>query len=1035
MGPVRGLNLSEWAIRHRTLVLFLMLVLSGAGSAAYLSLGRSDDPKFTVKTMVLSVTWPGATSEEMALQVTDKIEKKLQEVPYFDYVQSYSQPDSVTFYLYLQDSTPPDAVPDSWYQVRKKLDDIRATLPPGVQGPFVNDEFGDVYALLYALSTDGFTPAELKTHLEEVRNRLLRVPDVKKVDLLGLRDQKIFVELSYRKLAALGVSPQVLFESLREQNAVAGAGFVETHQDRVHLRVAGKLKTVDAIKAVPVQAGGQVLRLGDLAHVYRGYEDPPTQVMYHDGEPVYGLGIAMTEGGNILALGRNVAAEMKAIQAALPAGITAEQVVSQPIVVDNSIREFVRSLAEALAIVLVVTFISLGWRTGIVVALSVPLVLTTTFVIMKASGIGLHRVSLGALIIALGLLVDDAIIAVEMMAVKMAQGFDRFRAATFAYASTGFPMLTGTLVTAAAFLPVGFARASAGEYATTIFWVTGIALLVSWAVAVVFTPVLGYWLLSDGKAHGGQDLYQTPIYRRFRRLVVACLDHRHIVVALTTLCFVLSVIGFRYVPQQYFPDSERPELMVDLWLKDGSSIEATAGQLKDFERRVLADDPDILHYASFLGTGAPYFYLSFTPTLKHANYAQVMVVTKGGAAREAVRTRLIETFKRDFPLVRGRVARLEYGPPVGYPVQFRVEGPEPMQVREIAYRVRDAMRQNRHVRDVNLDWNELSRVVRLEVDQDRARLLGLTPQDIADQLQTLFSGTAVTQYREGIETIDVVARAVPAERLDLDRLDSVVIATASGAPVPLAQAAKVTYAFEEPKIWRRSRDTTISVRADVVDGNEGPTVTAELLPAIQRLEPSLPDGFRIEVGGAAEAAAKSQAAVNKLFPLMILILVSLLMIQLQSFSRLFLVLLTAPLGLMGVTASLLLLQAPFGFVAMLGVIALAGMTMRNSVILVDQIDQDVTAGSDLWTAIVDATIRRARPIVLTALAAVLAMIPLTRSVFGGPMAVAIMGGLTGATVLTLLYLPALYALWFRVRRPAPARAAFPGTLRRPVSAE
>jgi multidrug efflux pump len=1017
---MKSLNLSEWAVRHPTIILFLIILLGGSGALAYLQLGRAEDPSFTVKAMTVTVTWPGASAEDMELQVTDRIEKKLQEVPYFDYVRSFSAPNGVTLFLNLKDYTPPSRVADSWYQARKKIGDIRASLPSGVLGPFFNDEFGDVYGSIYAFQAeDGWSQADLKKYIEDARNRVLRLPDVSKADLIGIQDQKVFIEFSYHKLASLGIASDQLFASLQRQNAVTGSGSVETPSDLVYLRVQGRFATVEAVAATPVQAGGRILRLGDIARVYRGYQDPPTFMVRFDGKPVYELAVSMAPGGDILKLGQNLGAEIAAIRRELPAGITVAQVADQPKIVHDAIGEFTESLAEALAIVLVVSFITLGWRTGIVVALSVPLVLAITFVIMQALGIDLQRISLGALILSLGLLVDDAIIAVEMMVVKMESGWDRLNAATFAYSSTAFPMLTGTLVTAIGFVPVGFAKSVAGEYAGGIFWVTGIALVVSWIVAVVFTPYLGYYLIPREKlaAKGGvhHDPYSSRVYQRLRTAVAWSLDHKKLVVGATVAAFVVSLWGLTKVPRQFFPQSARPELIVDMTLREGASITATEAQARAFEAW-LAKDPDVVSYATYVGAGSPRFYLSLDQQLPSPNFAQVVIVTSGLESREALRARLFSLFQIDFPLVRTRVARLEFGPPVGYPVQFRVEGPDAARVREIAYRVRDVMSQNRHARDVNLDWNELSKMVRLEVDQDRLRLLGLTPSDISTALNTLLAGAVITQYREGIEAIDVIARAISAERLDLDHLGDISISTGNGASVALSQVARLVYGLEEPRIWRRSRDTTITVRADPVDGIQPPVVMAELESALRPIVASLPEGFRIEVGGTVESSAKSQAGIQRNFPVMIALMLLVLVLQLQSFSRLALVVLTAPLGLIGVAASMLLLNAPYGFVANLGVIALSGIIMRNSVILVDQIEHDIAEGRSPRMAVIDATIRRARPIVLTALAAVLALIPLSRSVFWGPMAVAMMGGLLVATFLTLFFLPALYALWFRVKR-------------------
>jgi len=1042
---VTGFNLSAWGLRHQTLVLFLIVMLGLAGMNAYQRLGRAEDPDFTIKVMVVTAQWPGATAREMELQVTDKIEKKLQEVPYFDYTASYAKPGETVIKVTLRSDTPPAMVPESWYQVRKKLNDIRHTFPQGLQGPFFNDEFGDTFGTIFAFSADGFSDAELKKYVEGVRQRLLKVRDVSKVELFGTQDEKLFVEFSHQRLATLGLPAQSLFDALARYTSVNPTGVFETPSDRVAIRLDGVGDTADAIRDIPLQANGRSLRLGDIADVRREYQDPPVFTMRYMGRPVIGLGISMAKGGDVLKLGDALNAEMALIERDLPIGIEVQKIADQPRVVKDSIGEFLRVLAEALAIVLAVSFLSLGLRTGIVVALSVPLVLAITFVAMDAIGINLHRISLGALIIALGLLVDDAIIAVEMMVVKMEEGWDRIKAATFAYSSTAFPMLTGTLITAAGFLPVGFAKSSAGEFTGSIFWVVGIALIVSWVVAVLFTPYLGYKLLPDftrrkgGGGHGhAAALYDTRVYRALRAGVEFCLRWRKSVVLATLLVFVASIGAFRFVQQQFFPAASRPELLVELRLPGGASFAATEAAVARLET-ILAADGDVATYVVYTGGGTPRFYLPLNPELRNPNYAQFVVVTKGLQERERAFERLRHLFDHapDFEGLRGRVTRLENGPPVGFPVQFRVIGEDPARIRDIAYEVRDIMRRNPHTRDVNLEWNELSKSVRLEIDRERARALGVNAQDLAQTLNTLVSGQRVAQVRDGTELIDVIARAVPAERLGIEGFEGLNVAASGGKSVPLAQIATVRYELEEPVLWRRNRETMIAVRADIADATQAPVVTLQIDPQLDAIRAKLPPGYRIDVGGAIEESVKSQASIFAVMPAMVAVMVTLLMIQLQSFSRVALVLLTAPLGMIGVALALLLFQQPFGFVAMLGVISLAGMIMRNSVILVDQIDQDIKAGATPYEAIVGATIRRARPIVLTAAAAILAMIPLTRSVFWGPMAIAIMGGLAVATVLTIFFLPALYALWFRVRAPAPTMAAAAGSapLAAPAPAE
>jgi multidrug efflux pump len=1016
---MRRFNLSEWAITHQPLVLFMILLLGAAGTYSYFNLGRAEDPSFTIKTMIVNVAWPGATAAEMQTQVADKIEKKLQDLPYLDRVQSYSQPGVSFIQVFLTDKTPPAKVKDLWYQVRKKVGDIRGDLPVGIIGPNFDDEYGDVYSVIYMLTADGLSLAELKARAEDIRQTLLRVPDVNKVDIIGERPQKIFIEFSHAKLATLGITPQQIFDSVAKQNAVVSGGSVDTSADRINVRVTGAFSGAEAIAAVPVQADGRVFRLGDIASVKRGYEDPPTFIVREGGKPAIGLGVSMADGANIITLGENLKQAMKSITAELPVGIEVTQIADQPHIVDESVSEFVKSFGEALAIVLVVGFLSLGWRTGIVVALSVPLVLAIVLLVMYGAGLDLHRITLGALIIALGLLVDDAIIAIEMMVVKMEQGWDRVRAATYAWTSTAFPMLTGTLVTAAGFLPVGFAKSSSGEYAGGIFWVVGLALIASWIVAVVFTPYLGLKLLPDfakQRAHDNPDaIYDTRIYRALRRLIERALRWRRTVIGTTVVMFVAAIAGFGLVQQQFFPTSTRSELFFEMRLPEGTAIGVTDAAAKKAES-LLAGDPDIVTYTTYVGQGSPRFWLGLNPVLPNPNFAQIVIVTKDLEARERVKARLEKTLADGaLPEARTRVDRFVFGPPVGFPVQFRVIGPNPMKVREIAEQVRQVMAENPKIVDPHLDWSEQVKSIRLEVDQDRARALGLTPQDVAQTLQTLLSGLTITQYREGIEHIDVVARAVPDERLELGRLPALTITTRNGVPVPLSQIARLHYEFEEPILWRRNRDLVLTARGDIVDGVQAPDVSTEVLAKLGGIEDALPYGYRIETGGSIEESAKANVALAAVFPAMAVVMLALLMIQLQSFSRLALVFVTAPLGIIGATGALLLSNQPFGFVALLGLIALAGMIMRNTIILVDQIDHDIAAGHGRYRAIIDATVRRARPVLLTALAAILGMIPLARSIFWGPMAITIMGGLFVATVLTLLVVPALYAMWFRVR--------------------
>ena len=1013
---MKRFNLSAWAVSHPTLVLFLMIILGVAGFFSYEKLGRAEDPFFTVKVVNVSVMWPGATSQEMQMQVADPIEKKLQELPFFDKVQTYSKPGFTAMQVSFKDSTSPKDVPYLFYLLRKKLVDVQGELPSGILGPVVNDEFSDVDSILYMMTGDGADYAQLKKVAEGFRQRLLKVPGVTKIDLYGVQDERIFVEFSHAKLATLGITPQALFDSLAKQNNVTPAGTVETSSQRVPLRVTGALDGAKAVAETPVESNGRVFRLGDIATVTHGFVDPPTYKVHQEGKPALGLGIVTAKGANILELGKDVHAASDDFMKAVPQGIELKQIADQPKVVETAVGEFVHSFVEALVIVLFVSFLALGWRTGIVVALSVPLVLGIVFIVMSAMGLDLHRISLGALIIALGLLVDDAIIAVEMMVVKMEQGWDRVRAASFAWESTAFPMLTGTLVTAAGFLPIGFASSAVGEYTGTIFWIVAISLVASWFVAVIFTPYIGVKLLPDMKAHHGHDenaVYDTRMYRGLRAVVSWCVAHRITTVAATVGVFVASIVAFGHVQQQFFPLSERPELFLQLRLPEGTAFNVTEKAARKAEG-FLKDDKDIETFTSYVGQGSPRFWLGLNPQLPNEAFAEIVIVAKDVAARERIKARIeAAAANGEINEARVRVDRFNFGPPVGFPVQFRVIGPDTAKVREIAYQVRDVMRQNANVRDPQFDWNEQSPYLKLVVDQDRARAIGLTPQDVSQSLAMLISGVQVTTIRDGIEKVGVIARAVPSERLDLAGVGDLTITSRNGVAVPLQQIAKIEYSHEEPILRRRNRDMAITVRSDVADGVQAPDVTNQIWPKLDDIRSHLDPAYRIEMGGAIEESAKGNASIFVLFPLMVIVMLTLLMIQLQSFSRLVLVFLTAPLGIIGASFGLNVANAPFGFVALLGLIALAGMIMRNTVILVDQIETDVASGLTRREAIIEATVRRARPVVLTALAAILAMIPLSRSAFWGPMAITIMGGLFVATFLTLLYLPGLYALWFR----------------------
>ncbi|HCJ6672391.1 TPA: efflux RND transporter permease subunit [Acinetobacter baumannii] len=1013
---VKGFNLSSWGLQHRTLVIFAMLLSLLLGTVAYFKLGRAEDPNLTIKVMTIDVNWPGATTRDLEQQVVEKIQRTLQEVPNYDYVQSYVRPGQATIFLVLKDWTRKSQIEESWYQARKRVNDIRQNLPKDIQGPFFNDDFGDTFGSIYAFHADGFDDVKMKQVLLSTRDHLLQVPDVSKVMLLGIQEPRFYIEFNYAKLAQLGISPLDLVNDLQKQNAVESAGTFEGPHARIYARVDGDVKTVQDLKNIVVQVGSHNIHLGDVAHISKGFIDPPQISMRRNGERVTGLAVSMTEKGDILALGKQLDQRIKEVQEALPAGIIIEKIVDQPSLVEHSVNEFLGHFVLALTIVLAVSLFALGVRTGIVVALSVPLVLGITFFLMWRLDINLQRISLGALIIALGLLVDDAIIAVEMMQVKMEEGLDRFKAASFAWSSTAFPMLTGTLITAAGFVPVGFALSSTSEFTGSIFWVVGISLIVSWLVAVLFTPFLGTVLLPKIQAHGShssQHSYRDKLSQWFSHKIAWCVKNRKWVLLATVLSFILSLIAFQFVPQQFFPDSPREEILIDVQLEEGASYTATLNATKQVEK-LLSNDQRVRDFTAYVGTGSPRFYLSLDPETPKNNYAQLIVYPKDIKQASQLTSDLHNRLTQQFPHIRTRVYRLELGPTVGYPVQFRVRGKDPEKVREIAGEVREIMRLHPNVRDVNFQWNERSKAIRFIIDQERARSLGISSQDISRTLQMLLSGYTVTQIREGTELIDVVARAKADNRLDTTQMGQIMIRASNGRNIPLDQVAELRPVLEEGGIWIRNRLPTLSVRADV-NGAQAPDVSKQIVPLLNDLRKMLPIGYSIETGGTIEESAKADAAIQSVMPVMLLLWAIFLMVQLQSFSRMFMVVLTAPLGMIGVSLALLITRAPFGFVATLGVIALAGMIMRNSVILVDQIDRNISTGQTPEQAIIQATVGRTRPVLLTALAAILAMIPLTLSTLWGPMAIAIMGGLAVATVLTLFFVPALYAAWFRVK--------------------
>ncbi|MDB5742645.1 MAG: acriflavin resistance protein [Polaromonas sp.] len=1080
--PSERFNLSRWALEHPALTRYLLVVLMVLGFSAYFQLGQDEDPPFTFRAMVVRTYWPGATAQQVAEQVTDKLERTLQEAPYADRIRSYSKPGESQIIFQIKDSSRANEVPNVWYSVRKKIGDMRGTLPAGVQGPFFNDDFGDVYGVIYALESDGFNYAELKTFADDVRQQLLRVPDVSKVELFGAQDEKIFIEVSQQRLAKLGLDLNQVLAQLGQQNAVESAGALQSPTDVVQVRVAGQFEAIEQLRAMPIRgSSGSQLRLGDIAEIKRGYADPPVVKVHHQGKEVIALGVAMTKGGDIIALGKALEKLSTRFSRTLPAGVKLVAMQNQPKAVASSVNEFVGVLIEAVLIVLAVSFISLGlhkrphpgpgqlplWRRyyvdirpGLVVGITIPLVLSLTFLAMWYLNIGLHKISLGSLIIALGLLVDDAIIAVEMMVRKMEEGYDKVRAATFAYEITAMPMLTGTLITAAGFLPIGLARSVTGEYTYAIFAVTVIALVLSWIVSVYFVPYLGTLLLKPppgrpkaataplegstanavasvgatqsqspphvSQVQAGQDrpheMFDTPFYNTFRRTVDWCVAHRWLTIGATVLIFALGIVGMGRVQQQFFPDSSRPEIMVDIWFPEGTSFAANEATANRVEQRLMQEE-GVASVSTWLGSGVPRFYLPLDQVFPQTNVSQMIVLPRDLKVRESLRIKLPALLATEFPEVRGRIKLLPNGPPVPYPVQFRVVGIDPLVLRERADEVKAVMRENPSMRGVNDNWNESVKVMRLEVDQTKARALGVTSQSIAQAGRTLLSGSPVGQFREGDKLIDIVLRQPLAERNAITDIGNAYVPTASGQVIPLTQIAKPVFAWEPGVMWRENRDYAITVQGDIAEGLQGATVSQQLLPRLKELQARWHaaglTGYRIDVAGAVEESSKGSASIVAGVPIMLFLTFTLLMLQLHSFSRAMLVFLTGPLGIAGVAGALLLLGRPFGFVALLGVIALMGMIQRNSVILIDQIEQDRARGVPAWEAIVESAVRRLRPIVLTAAAAVLAMIPLSRSVFWGPMAVAIMGGLIVATVLTLLALPAMYAAWFRVKREKP----------------
>ncbi|MCA3561464.1 MAG: efflux RND transporter permease subunit [Aestuariivirga sp.] len=1003
-----GFNLSEWALKHRSITIYLMILAVIAGLASYYRLGRSEDPSFIIKTMVVQAQWPGATSEETLKQVTERLERTLQETPHLDFLRSFTRAGVSTIFVNLDGKTNAQEVADTWYHVRKSVGDMRHTLPAGVLGPGFNDDFGDTFGIIYGVTADGFNNRELRDHVERLRDKLLGVPDVSKIELLGVQDEQIYIEFSMEELANLGIDRSQLLAALQAQNAIRPAGQIETGDESIALRVSGAFESEQDIANVNFAVGGRMLRLADIATVRRGFSDPPQPLFRVNGEPAIGLAIAMRDGGDILTLGKNITAVMNDAKAELPLGIEPILVADQAVTVDHAISEFMESLWQAIAIILAVSFISLGVRPGLVIALAIPLTLAIVFVVMDFVSIDMQRISLGALIIALALLVDDAMTTTDAMLTRLGEGDDKVPAATFAYRTYAYAMLAGTFVTMAGFVPVGFAASSAGEYTFSLFAVVSIALLVSWFVAVVFAPLLGIAILKPPKKkEGGPGI----VFRAYRGFLAAAIKVRYLTIAVTIGMFVASILAMPLIPRQFFPSSDRPELLVDLSLPQNSSIFASESAVERFDA-LLKDDPDVERWSSYVGRGAIRFYLPLNVQLPNDFFSQAVIVTKDVAARDRLQKKLQEALARDFPNAVARVYPLELGPPVGWPIQYRVSGSNLSKVREIALQLASTVSSNPNVENVNFDWLEPARQLRIRIDQDEARQLGLSSQAVARILDTVVSGVPVTQIRDDIYLVNVVARATGDQRVSLDGLRTLQVPLPNGRTVPLAQFATFDYEQEYPLIWRRDRTPNLTVQSDIRPGVLPEEVVSALDKPIAELSKTLPAGYAITVGGTVEESAKSQASVIAVVPVMLIIMLTVLMFQLQGFQRLIMVLSVGPLGLIGVVGALLLSGRPLGFVAILGILALLGMITKNAVILLGQIDAERAAGKDVWHAAVDASAARFRPIMLTAISTVLGMIPIAWTVFWGPMAFAIMGGLLVATVLTLIFLPTLYVTWF-----------------------
>lgn len=1013
---MKNINLTEWALRHKQLVYYFIVVILLVGSFSYVQLGRMEEPDMVLHTMLVSIEWPGANARQVEEQVTDKIEKKLQDTPKLDYIRSYSRPGHALIYVNLKETVNPKDIRPVWLEVRNMVNDIRHTLPQGIAGPYFNDRFDDVFGNIYALTSDEFTYEEMRKKAEQIRRILLGVQSVKKVDLIGVQTERIFIEIESSKLAQLGIDPNSIISAIQTQDAMAASGSIETSSDNIYLRVTGMFDDIESIRNLPIRANNHTIRLADIAKIQRNYADPIEPKMFYNGQAAVGLAVSMENGGNILNLGRDLNKTIATIKQNLPVGFTISQVSNQPKVVEESIGEFVKTLGEAVIIVLVVCFFSLGIRSGLVVAVGMPLIFAGVFVCMRIADIDLHKISLGSLIIALGLMVDDAIISLEMMSVKMEQGWDRTKAACYAYTATAFPMLTGTLITCAGFIPLGLAKGDSADFTSSIFKVVTIALLISWFVSVLVTPLLGYKLIKSKPGEkDGHAVYDAKFYQLFRQVLTWCLGHRKLVLGITLVCFIGAIGLLQFVREEFFPPSMRPELIVELTLPEGSSLQSTEYEARRFAE-YLTDDTNISSYSYYVGQGAPRLVICMEAMPQANNYAQFIIVAKDIKTRAELMQKINKLFAEKFDNVRGHINLIQTGPPADYPVMFRVSGYEHAKVKEISNQVSELMAQNLWLRNINVNWNEKIKVMHLEIDQDKARILGINSQALASALQNQISGAKVAEFRERDQTIGIVYRMDSQNRRDLAHIKDMPIHIGNGQFVPLEQIARIHFEAEEGLIWRRNLKPTVTVQAEVASGITGNDATKQVYKELNDIRNNLPLGYNIDIGGSLERSISSQEYLALPVPIMMLIILTLLMLQFEKMSLVILTILTAPLGIIGVSLSMILTQRPMGFVAQLGILALSGMIIRNSVILVDQIEKHIAAGATPWDAIIDSAVQRFRPIMLTAVTAMLGMIPLVLSNFWGPMAVAIAGGLFGATVLTLLVLPTMYAAWFNVHQ-------------------